>query len=193
MIYFLCLSIRFTLIFYLIYGFCSFWSESYGANEVPSIILDSYVNFIPEFAYVYLSITPLFLLAPLILNRYQIKQLERQLLINVYIAAFFFIAYPTTIQIPETFLEKAQQSISFLIADLLNLNHNCFPSLHVALSLTGVRTYIRQLDFKFSVFMYFWFILIVLSTLFTYQHKFVDVIGGVILALAVEYFIKHKN
>jgi membrane-associated phospholipid phosphatase len=57
------------------------------------------------------------------------------------------------------------------------LQHNYFPSLHVALAFTAA----GLLD---GVWMFVWATLIALSTLTTHQHYLVDVFGGMALAWA---------
>ena len=59
---------------------------------------------------------------------------------------------------------------------------NCFPSLHVALAcLTVPSVAAARREWTFSAFI--WAGLIAVSTLTTKQHNFVDVLGGLVLAI----------
>lgn len=80
----------------------------------------------------------------------------------------------------------------------LNANvppYNGFPSLHVAISTICLMAYV-QIKSGLKNWMALWVVLIVLSTLYTKQHYFLDVLAGLILGPASFYLSQkklHKN
>lgn len=61
--------------------------------------------------------------------------------------------------------------------------YNAFPSLHVAISTVCLLGY-REIKTKIYHWMMIWVLLIIVSTVLTKQHYFLDIVGGLILAWA---------
>ena len=82
----------------------------------------------------------------------------------------------------------------FIMIDKNDLPYNQLPSLHVSSAVVywySLRSYLQNRYLKNMLFI--WFVLIVLSTLFTYQHHFLDVVAGLFLGLvAVAVFNKNR-
>ncbi len=70
-------------------------------------------------------------------------------------------------------------------------NNNCFPSLHVAMSLLLVKTLSLTNNRRFMYLTYFCAICVICSVIYLAIHWITDVIGGILLALGVFYLIKH--
>ena len=70
-------------------------------------------------------------------------------------------------------------------------NNNCFPSLHVALSLLLVKTISLTNNKRFIYLAYFCAICVICSVIYLAIHWITDVIGGILLATGVFYLIKH--
>lgn len=64
--------------------------------------------------------------------------------------------------------------------------YNGFPSLHVAISTICLMAYYK-IKSKLKNWMALWVILIILSTLYTKQHYFLDVLSGLVLGAAAFY------
>jgi membrane-associated phospholipid phosphatase len=80
------------------------------------------------------------------------------------------------------------------IADTPN---NCFPSMHVALTSVSTWSLRGYAPRYFKLFM-LWTLAIILSTLTTKQHYFVDILGGlgvlvVVVALEKKGFFQYLN
>lgn len=69
--------------------------------------------------------------------------------------------------------------------------NNCFPSLHVALSLLLVKTVSLTNNKRFIYLTYFNAIFVICSVIYLAIHWITDVIGGILLALGVFYLITH--
>jgi len=69
-------------------------------------------------------------------------------------------------------------------------HNNCFPSLHVAMSLLIAKTVSLTNNKRFIYLAYFCAICVICSVIYLAIHWISDVIGGVLLAFAVFYLIK---
>jgi predicted protein tyrosine phosphatase len=65
---------------------------------------------------------------------------------------------------------------------LMEYPHNLFPALHVTLAVILADVYGRHTRGAVRALSYFWFGLIALSTVLTWQHHLVDLAGGLVLA-----------
>jgi membrane-associated phospholipid phosphatase len=123
----------------------------------------------------------------LLLSIYVIKEPEnlRHIFYSMVMACLLsfaiFILYPTNIprlvQTGDGLTAKA-----FQILYSIDSSANCFPSLHVSLACLSATGIFREKK-RFSVFAIVWACLITLSTMATKQHYFVDVIGGLAVAM----------
>jgi membrane-associated phospholipid phosphatase len=92
-----------------------------------------------------------------------------------------FMIYPTTIlRAAQTNGGLTAKAFAFLYA--VDSAANCFPSLHVSLAVLAATGVLRE-GKNFSALVVIWAILITLSTMTTKQHYFVDVIGGLAVAI----------
>ena len=69
--------------------------------------------------------------------------------------------------------------------------NNCFPSLHVALSLLLVQTVRLTQNKRFMYLTYFSAICVTCSVIYLAIHWITDVIGGILLSTGVFYLVKH--
>jgi hypothetical protein len=72
----------------------------------------------------------------------------------------------------------------------MDLPYNLFPSLHITLRTILADTYARHTRGATRLLSHIWFSLIGFSTLFTYQHHVIDIIGGFALAAICFYVIR---
>jgi membrane-associated phospholipid phosphatase len=69
--------------------------------------------------------------------------------------------------------------------------NNCFPSLHVAVSLLLVKTVSFTNNKRFIYLTYFCAICVICSVIYLAIHWITDVIGGILLTVGVFYLIKY--
>jgi membrane-associated phospholipid phosphatase len=123
----------------------------------------------------------------LLLSIYAIRQSEnlRDTFYSMALACLLsfavFIFYPTTIprveQTGDGLTEKA-----FQVLYSIDSAANCFPSLHVSLAcLSAIGIFYEKKSL--STFAIIWACLIALSTMATKQHYFIDVAGGLAVAM----------
>lgn len=177
------LAATFALTFALLYGGASVLS-AYVPWRVPlTLPLDAQLPFVPAAAIVYLTITPMLLLAPFVLRDLaSLLPLFTALMCETVFAAGCFMLLPA--EAPTTdCCEPGIVGTVFHIADVMNLERNDLPSLHVAFAFTLVMAFVPRASHTGAVLLYVWAIITATSTVLTRQHNVLDVLAGVLLAV----------
>ncbi len=154
---------------------------------LPLLPIDSRIPFVSWSFLIYLSDYLFFILILFLIKDYEkLYSFVRCAFSTLFICGFFFIFFPTTYPRPEY-----PESTNILVSFAMNLirsadtPNNCFPSMHVAMTSLGIWVMRNEKKTIFSLFL-IWGVLIILSTLSTKQHYFVDVISGIaVMALVV--------
>ncbi|HEX6100072.1 MAG TPA: phosphatase PAP2 family protein [Thermoanaerobaculia bacterium] len=164
----------FVAIFAVCYGGASWWTSTLP-GPLPSwdFAFEQRVPFVPWAALVYLTITPVLLLAPWVL-RERTPMFAFALSVETIVATLFFVAFPQTV----AWARPPASAWAFRLADAMNLSYNNFPSLHVAFAVSAAWAYRR-----FAWWL--WAAAVALSTWFMWEHHLVDILGGVVLAVVV--------
>jgi membrane-associated phospholipid phosphatase len=170
------------MLFFLVYG---------GTNYLTSLRHDvgtwvypweRFIPFVPLMIIPYMSIDLFFVAAPFLCSdRKELSILSRRIVMGILVAGFFFLVMPLrfTFQRPEA---PGSLGVVFDWFRGMDRPFNQFPSLHMTLRTILAHTYARHTRGWKRVASNVWFSLIGFSTLLTYQHHIVDVIGGVLLA-----------
>jgi hypothetical protein len=170
-------AVLFALVFGVCYGGASWWTSTLP-GPLPSwdLAFEQRVPFVPWTSLIYLTITPVLLLAPWLL-RERTPMFAFALSVETLIATCFFLLVPqTTAWVRPAVMGWAR--VPFGIADALNLSYNTFPSLHVAFAVSAAWAY-RRVAWKF------WAFAVALSTWLMWEHHVADILGGVALAMLV--------
>lgn len=173
----------FALSFVLLYGGASALS-AYVPWRVPMALpLDARLPFVPDAAIVYLTIGPMLLAAPFVLRDFaSLLPLFAALMVETAVAAVCFMLLP----VDPPAIDCCQPGIVgavFHLADIMNLERNDFPSLHVAFAFTLALAFSPRTNVVGRVMLFAWAIITALSTLLTRQHNLLDVVGGALLAV----------
>lgn len=105
-----------------------------------------------------------------------------------------FLFYPTMVIRPEIEVTNITTFMTKIVYLVDTPSINCFPSLHCAISMLFILTSCtsKKINSKFKIFIFFMSVLVMLSTLFTKQHVFIDLVSGDLIALIV-FIIFRKN
>lgn len=107
--------------------------------------------------------------------------------LGTFFSVIIFNIYPTSLPPRTMILESGGLLDSlFLFLYSVDATTNCFPSLHVSVTITISYYLLKQIksyNSKLSAAVIIWAIMICLSTLTTKQHYLVDVIGGSFVSL----------
>jgi membrane-associated phospholipid phosphatase len=144
------------------------------------------IPFVPEMSLAYLCLMPAMQLSPFVIReRRAYLRFARALWIQSLVAGGFFLLLPARDGFAAIEASGPLAGL-FRFVDLINLDHNNVPSLHVAFAVTTARAYSAYARGRAAKGIIAGLGgLVVASTLLTHQHNLVDVITGYILARVV--------
>jgi len=176
------LALFFCVFFYLLYGSGAWlaaripWRFSIGFNW------ERHVPFWPNSAWIYLSISP-FMLLPVFAIRHpdDFKLAIRILCVQVVVASVLFVLLPVALLYPPRGSHGVLPTI-FIVADLVNLSNNEFPSLHVCFAITVAGFLMPYATTAIRIFIGCWAVAIVVSTMTIHEHHALSIVAGAALA-----------
>lgn len=174
----------FILLNFLIYEFLNKQSETV---HVLKLHFEEHIPFLPYFSIPYILFIP-FLLITIIYFIFFYKDFKSVFIsfISCQLTAYIiYTFYQTSVTRPDIVFKD---TFSTLVAYIYSIDkpYNCFPSLHVSLSIICLLYWIKILP-RFQIIMNIFVMLITLSTVFIKQHYVLDVISGIILAIVSFY------
>ena len=178
--------------FFLLYGA----ANQYAGLSAPHPSLwmgwEKEIPFIPAFIVPYMSSDLMFVIAFFLpYTRLELRILAARVLFILLISVLIFMLFPLQF----SFEKPSADSYTFLFGLLeADLPFNQLPSLHVAFAIvlwSSMKRYLKPQWLKIFVALWFW--LIVLSTLFVYQHHFVDLPTGALLGLLAVYLVREER
>ncbi len=152
--------------------------QIFSALTWPECALDQHIQFWSWTYPIYFSYffeLPLLVLA---INNDDQQRVRKFIFRMITLQAVFFLVFPTTIDRPHS------EWLGLLT--LIDEPFNCFPSLHVSLSL-----FLTLLNRK-HIWAIVWCSLICLSTLTTKQHYVLDMIGGATVA-SITFYLWNRS
>lgn len=161
------------------------------ATPAPSIFLDGKIPFIPETMWIYQTLYPCLLLVGFSLfRRHDVIRYSWTLLLASVIADFVFLIHPTFVPRPDF-----AQGL-YGIWTQMERPMNAIPSLHAAFiaiswNYAGAksRSSMRPAQMLFSV----WMIVILISTIATSQHRWLDLAVGLLLGQFCSLLIRRPH
>lgn len=172
-----------SLLFVVAYGGCSFLTSLRSDVGTWYYAWERHIPFLPSFILPYLSIDAFYISAPFLCrDREEMQVLARRITMAVLVASAFFLLMPLTLAVERPTV-PGPIGAAFAVFVSLDKPFNLFPSLHIALGCILGTFFAQRFGGFWRVLIIAWFVLVTTSTLFTYQHHFVDVVGGAVLAL----------
>jgi membrane-associated phospholipid phosphatase len=184
----LMLSLAFAAYFWIVYGTGDFVAAHAAERFHVAIPFEQSIPFVPWAAVIYLTVTPLFCLAPFIFRTPdRLLPLFVTMCVQVTRASEIFCLFPVELSFPPHEVAGAA-GFFYRLAGEVALTYNCVPSLHVALALTCAFAYASVGGRPWRIFVWCWVAAIVASTLLAHQHHLADLAAGALLSLlAVRY------
>lgn len=174
-------SAKIGIIFYLVFYLANYISSNRQGIEVIKFPWEASVPFYPGWSIVYLTVSPLLCLAPFIFDSMEeLKKMGQVIIVEVIVAALFFVFLPLAAP-NEGLVAGGWSKWLFQLANEMNLSHNSFPSLHVALSFTAAFFYRDSVNKIYAILFFVWAALIAVSTQLIHEHYFIDLLGGIAL------------
>lgn len=151
-----------------------------------ALSIDRLIPLIPEWAWIYemIFIFPIFLII-LLDSLEDVKRVGFSIIMCDLVAYPIFLLFPVMSVRPVVPMNTPSEILLNFIY-YVDLPTNCFPSLHVAVSMVSALAIYHKKGLS-GIWAILLGILISLSTLFTKQHYFVDVISGLLLAISTYY------
>ena len=156
-------------------------------THILKLPIDDWIPFLPVFTIFYLLYGP-FLLVTLVYFVFFSKNFNHagfSFVFCLMTAFLFYTFFQTYIVRPDVIVTDIfSKTVSFIYAN--DRPYNCFPSLHVSLSILSFLHWLRSFP-KVKVIMGIFTVLIILSTVLIKQHYTPDIIGGIILSITSFY------
>ena len=176
--------------FFITYGFANTWTSL--RPNVASVVFDwerVVFPFVPMLALPYMSIDLFYGLSLfMVRTKKELDTHATRLLLATIISVICFLIFPLRFQYERPPVEGFN---GFLLGMLAGFDKpfNQAPSLHVSLLILLWTHYARRCRGVTMAVIHLWFALIAISVLLTWQHHFIDVIGGIIVGFGVWYLL----
>ena len=182
-----------SLLFIVVYGGCSWITAHRSDVGTWYYAWERIIPFVPLMIVPYMSIDLFFVSGPFLCqSRNELRVLAQRITFAIFVAGAFFLLMPLHLAVARPPASGWMGAI-FRFLHAFDQRYNLVPSLHIALRTILAALYARHSKGIIRLASHVWFSLIGLSTLLTYQHHFVDVVGGFILATICFYLFREGN
>jgi membrane-associated phospholipid phosphatase len=169
-----------TALWLVVYGGASWFASLHTYRVRLWTDAELAIPFVPAASAVYLSLLPMLWITPLVLpGTTELKKLSKAITLAILVSAPGFILLPS---MPGYAAHTAgMEGAIFRFADVINLQYNMCPSLHVAMAVAAAYTYAWQSPLRAKCVWWLWAAAITLSTLLTHQHHIIDALSGALV------------
>lgn len=185
-------STALSALFVVVYGTCN-WITAHRSDVGTWYYgWERYIPFVPLMIVPYMSIDLFYVAAPFLCRtRRELQVFAQRIMFAILVSGAFFLAMPLQMGIA---LPQPQGWIGAIFQFLHGFDRptNLFPSLHITLRTILAHLYSRHTKGIVRGAGAVWFSLIGFSTVLTYQHHVVDVIGGFALA-GLSFYLFREN
>ncbi len=183
----------YSVLFLVVYGGTNWITAKRSDVGTWCYAFESYIPFVPWTIVPYWSIDLLFVGAFFLCSRRrELDVLGRRVAFAIVVAGACFLAFPLRICFPRPEVAGWFGAL-FDVLRGFDQPFNLFPSLHICLRTILADTYVRHTSGLLQWGVHGWFSLIGFSTLLTYQHQVVDVLGGFVLAAFCFYAVREPR
>jgi len=180
------------IIFFLLYGAANQYAGITAPHPSYWMGWEKKIPFIEPFIVPYMSSDVMFVIAFFMpYTRLELRVLAARVLFIVVFSCMVFVLFPLQFAFEKPEVEHFTFLFGMLEADL---PYNQLPSLHIAFAIVlwaSMRKHFKHTWLK--VFTALWLWLIALSTLFVYQHHFIDLPAGALLGILALYVIAEEK
>jgi membrane-associated phospholipid phosphatase len=178
-----------SMLFVLVYGACNRFTDLRHDVGTFAFSWERFIPFVPVMVVPYMSIDLFFVAAPFLCkDREELQTFRRRIVLAIGVAAAFFLLMPLRFSFERPQLDGVL-GLVFNNFRKLDLPYNQFPSLHIALRTILADHYARHTRGAKRAASNVWFSLIGASTLLTWQHHVIDVVGGFALGALCLYAV----
>jgi len=171
-----------SLLFLAVYGSCNWLTAIRSDVGTWYFEWERHIPFVPLMIVPYMSIDLFFVLAPFVCrDRAELTTFRRRIVLAIVAAGAVFLLFPLRFAFERPPVTGWLGAV-FDTFRTLDQPYNLFPSLHITLRTILIDVYVRHTSGLVRAGLLVWFSLIGLSTVLTYQHHVMDVVGGFALA-----------
>ncbi|MDZ4287314.1 MAG: phosphatase PAP2/dual specificity phosphatase family protein [Prosthecobacter sp.] len=173
------------LSFLVIYNGCNWITKLRPAVQTAAFGWETMIPVVPWMIVPYWSLDAFFVVAPFLCrNKADLRLLARRLVLANVLCGLCFLIIPLELAWARPKVEGMFAGW-FAAIQGMDAPHNLFPSLHIVLRTVLAVHYARHSRGVARFLSHVWFSLIGISTLLTWQHHLVDVLGGFLLAAVI--------
>jgi membrane-associated phospholipid phosphatase len=154
---------------------------------------ERFIPFVPLMIIPYMSINLFFVCGPFLCQSpNELRVLARRIAFAIIVAGACFLLIPLRLSVVRP-QPGGWAGPIFRVLHIFDQPYNLFPSLHIAFRTILADLYAKHTKGVIRLASHVWFILIGFSTLLTWQHHFVDIVGGFMLAAICFYLFRYEN
>lgn len=177
------------VLFLLVYGGLNWFTARRSDHLSLWFEWERAIPFVPGMVWAYLSLFVSFFLPMFALDARGIDALCRRLALATMISGACFLLFPSRLGFDRLDTVAGYEQI-FGVIHFLDLPHNLAPSLHVSWSLILLLTLASVSTWWLRATFVLWIGLLIASVLLVHQHHVLDVVGGILVALAARAAIR---
>ena len=179
-----------SLLFMVVYGGCNWITAHRSDVGTWCYSWESSIPFVPLMIIPYMSINLFFVCGPFLCqSRNELRVLAQRIAFAILVAGVCFLLIPLRFSAVRPQPSDWTGAV-FRFLHILDQPYNMFPSLHITFRTILAALYAKHTTRVIRLASHLWFILIGFSTLLTYQHHFVDIVGGFVLAAICFYLFR---
>jgi len=154
---------------------------------------ERFIPFVPLMIIPYMSINLFFVCGPFLCqSRNELRVLAQRITFAILVAGACFLLIPLRFSVVRPQPSDWTGPI-FRFLHTFDQPYNLFPSLHITFRTILAALYAKHTKGVIRLASQVWFVLIGFSTLLTYQHHIVDIVGGFVLAAICFYLFREEN
>jgi membrane-associated phospholipid phosphatase len=180
-------------LFILVYGLTGWITSLRTDVGMWAFDWEQRLPFVPWLIVPYMSLDLFFVAAPFLCSsRMELRVFTRRMSTAILAAGALFLVMPLRFAFPR----PAPAGWTAEIFELLygfDRPCNLFPSLHIAILIILSATYHRHTRGTSRWLIHGWFTLIGMSTVLTYQHHVIDMVGGLALGIVCCYLVADRS
>ncbi len=186
-------SAALSILFVVVYGACNWITAHRGDVGTWYYGWERRIPFVPVMIVPYMSIDLFFIAAPFLCQTWEeLRAFIRRITFAILVSGAFFLAFPLQfgMSVPQP---QGWTGALFTALHGFDRPTNLFPSLHIVLRTILAHHYSRHSKGLVRALNSAWFSLIGFSTILTWQHHIVDVVGGFGLAGLCFYLFRENT
>ena len=185
-------ALALSILFIAIYGLTSWFTSLRADVGTWAFEWERSLPFVPCLIVPYISLDMFFVAAPFLCQpRRELTVFRRRMAIAILTAGAMFLLMPLRFAFPRRVPEGWTAPI-FEVLHGFDRPFNLFPSLHISILMIVAGIYHRHTRGIVRWLVHAWFALIGVSTVLTYQHHVIDVLGGFALGILCYYLIPER-